>query len=93
MTVEKVLEKYFTNPASRLDAIKRAEAMTEWHDAVEEAYRAGYAAHARDLEPMHNATARSIRIRTGKLTRFLDAQLTGGGDDERQARSAKAHLR
>jgi hypothetical protein len=52
---------------------KRDEAMKEWWAIAAEAERLGYASHARDLAPFANSSTRSIRIRTGKLARFIQA--------------------
>lgn len=51
--------------------VKRNDAEAEWQAVAAVAKRLGYSAHARDLAPMHDATTRSIKIRTGKLARFI----------------------
>ena len=62
---------------SEIDALaeklKCDSALWHWQAVTAEAERLGYASRARDLAPMHDATTRSIKIRTGKLARFIAA--------------------
>ena len=65
-SAEIALGRYFTNPS-------HDKAWREWGYVAAQAERLGYADHARDLAPHANATTRSIRVRTGKLLRFIEA--------------------
>jgi hypothetical protein len=59
------------NPLDRLAQAERDSALIAWRAAAAEANQLYYASHVRDLAPLLNASARSIKIRTGKLRRFL----------------------
>lgn len=53
--------------------VKHVAAVSEWQAVSDEATRLGYDSHARDLAPLYDASTRSIKIRTGKLARFIKA--------------------
>jgi hypothetical protein len=67
--------------------MKHDQAARAWQAVAHEAERLGYASQARDLSPHVDATTRSIKIRTGKLARFLKAMQ--GLDSQDKAEEAK----